>query len=320
MHIGDRVRLISDKQEGIIKRFINDKIAEITTSDGFDIPVLKQDLAVVNREESVFFTDEETQKETFEKETGAKLLSENGLFLAFQILDQNDLMFMLINNTDFECPFAVSENKANSRYGICSGHLKSRESVNISKLELNKIDTWPEFEVALLFARKGEHKIMPPFLKTYKFRSKRFFKSPLKIPVLNKEGYYFQIDRTDSDIDAEMLKDHLSENIENSIQKDTHRVDSVLSKEIDLHFEKLLPEAPEMSTGEILSFQLEHFEKILDRAIYLGMDEIIFIHGVGSGKLQLEIHKSLSKNKQIKYYKDAQKEKFGYGATLVRIK
>jgi dsDNA-specific endonuclease/ATPase MutS2 len=50
------------------------------------------------------------------------------------------------------------------------------------------------------------------------------------------------------------------------------------------------------------------------------MDEIIFIHGVGNGVLRTEIHKRLSKNKQVEYFKDAMKEKFGYGATLVKIK
>jgi dsDNA-specific endonuclease/ATPase MutS2 len=50
------------------------------------------------------------------------------------------------------------------------------------------------------------------------------------------------------------------------------------------------------------------------------MDEIIFIHGVGNGTLRNELHKRLSGHKNVKYYEDAQKEKFGYGATKVKIK
>jgi dsDNA-specific endonuclease/ATPase MutS2 len=50
------------------------------------------------------------------------------------------------------------------------------------------------------------------------------------------------------------------------------------------------------------------------------MDEIIFIHGVGNGVLRNAIHKRLSGNKNVQYFEDAQKEKFGYGATKVRIK
>ncbi len=50
------------------------------------------------------------------------------------------------------------------------------------------------------------------------------------------------------------------------------------------------------------------------------MDEITFVHGVGSGTLRREIQKRLSGMKSILYFQDAQREKFGYGATLVRLK
>lgn len=58
----------------------------------------------------------------------------------------------------------------------------------------------------------------------------------------------------------------------------------------------------------------------MDQAILAGLDEIIFVHGVGNGTLKTKIHKILSDSNSIKFYKDARKEKFGYGATLVQIK
>ncbi len=50
------------------------------------------------------------------------------------------------------------------------------------------------------------------------------------------------------------------------------------------------------------------------------MEEIVFIHGVGSGTLKYEMQKRISKHPHIAYYKDAQKSKFGYGATYLKIK
>ena len=38
------------------------------------------------------------------------------------------------------------------------------------------------------------------------------------------------------------------------------------------------------------------------------------------GWLRKEIHRQLSRNKDIKFFEDARKEKFGFGATLVRLK
>jgi dsDNA-specific endonuclease/ATPase MutS2 len=63
----------------------------------------------------------------------------------------------------------------------------------------------------------------------------------------------------------------------------------------------------------MLDLQLKTFEDNLDRAIATDMDEITFIHGIGSGALRNAIHKKLSKMNNIQYFKDAMREKFGYG-------
>ncbi len=322
MNIGDRVRMLRESQEGIVTKLIDDKIVEIQIEDGFTIQVLKQELALVNREESEYFNtgrEYHSNSGTSQKEESKKAaIAETGLFMAFEIEDKNDLKLYLINNTDYNCPFSVSENRETKRRGIESGHLFSKSYVEITQLKLDEIEGWPEFEFTILFSRKGEHKIIPPFLKSYKFRSKRFFKEPVSLPLLGSQGYYFQIDQDNSDIDTEMLKEHLAENFgkNNPGKGEIERP----SNEIDLHFEELWPNAPDMGNAEILKFQLDHFEKMLDNAIYSGMNEITFIHGVGNGKLRMEMHRILSKHKNIKSFKDAQKEKFGYGATLVRIK
>ncbi|RUA33472.1 MAG: DNA mismatch repair protein MutS, partial [Bacteroidetes bacterium] len=69
-----------------------------------------------------------------------------------------------------------------------------------------------------------------------------------------------------------------------------------------------------------LKIQLAKFEEKLNEAFMAGLDEIIFIHGVGNGVLRNNIHKQLSQHQNIQFFKDAHKEKFGYGATLVKIK
>jgi dsDNA-specific endonuclease/ATPase MutS2 len=70
----------------------------------------------------------------------------------------------------------------------------------------------------------------------------------------------------------------------------------------------------------MLTTQLECFEKNLENAIAGNLAEITFIHGLGNGVLREEIHRRLSKHSGVEFFKDARKEKFGYGATLVRLK
>ena len=90
---------------------------------------------------------------------------------------------------------------------------------------------------------------------------------------------------------------------------------------IDLHVEALLPKGQgNRSNAELLELQLTTFEKSLEDAIATGMNEITFIHGVGSGTLRTEIHRRLGRHPHIRFFEDAQKQKFGYGATKVSIK
>ena len=91
--------------------------------------------------------------------------------------------------------------------------------------------------------------------------------------------------------------------------------------EVDLHLEALRPDSTEeLSNTAILRLQLDAFEDALSRALATNMHEIVFIHGMGNGVLRKEIHRQLSRNKDIKFFEDARKEKFGFGATLVRLK
>lgn len=317
MNIGDRVRLIKGSEEGVVTKLLGNNMVEVEIEDGFGIPVLIQDLARVYSEESSYF---ETKRLKPDKEERPKVTAEKGLFMAFEALEDNKLRLILINNTDFDCPFSVSEKESGIRIGIEAGCLRPKSHTEIKMLSLESIEKWPEFEFTILFSRKGQYKFQPPFIKSYKFKSKRFFKSPVPIPMLSRQGYYFQIDQEASELDFEIVQNAIAENREKVVGALGAEDKLPKQMEVDLHWEELWPDAPAMSNADILDYQLKHFEKTLDEAIYKGCEEITFIHGVGQGKLRMEMHRMLSRNNQIRSFKDAQKEKFGYGATLVRIK
>jgi dsDNA-specific endonuclease/ATPase MutS2 len=127
----------------------------------------------------------------------------------------------------------------------------------------------------------------------------------------------FQVDVKATPVDLQKLQDKLAES---PAQPETYALE-VPGHEVDLHIEKLTDrDVGTMSNSEILKIQLQAFQDNLDRALAANMHEIVFIHGTGNGVLRQEIHKILSRNKLIRFYEDARKEKFGYGATLVRLK
>ena len=92
------------------------------------------------------------------------------------------------------------------------------------------------------------------------------------------------------------------------------------AQEIDLHIEMLRDDHQFLAQSEIINIQLAYFQQMLDAAIVNQMSKIVFIHGVGNGTLRHHIHKVISKHPQVRTFMDAQKEKFGFGATEVVFK
>lgn len=94
---------------------------------------------------------------------------------------------------------------------------------------------------------------------------------------------------------------------------------SLSLKIVDLHIEKLTNDASIVAKGNMLHFQLNHFEKIMDEAASGKYERIIFIHGIGNGILRNEILYRLKNYPDI-LYSDADVAQFGFGATEVIFK
>jgi hypothetical protein len=59
MNIGDRVRLLRGREEGIIVGFGSNNLVEVEIEDGFRIPALRSEVVVVAAEEAQRFRREE---------------------------------------------------------------------------------------------------------------------------------------------------------------------------------------------------------------------------------------------------------------------
>lgn len=75
-----------------------------------------------------------------------------------------------------------------------------------------------------------------------------------------------------------------------------------------------------LSNSEIIDIQLSRFTTALDGGILSGTRRMVFIHGVGNGKLKYEIGKTLDRKYPKLKYQDASFKEYGYGATMVILK
>jgi Smr domain len=133
---------------------------------------------------------------------------------------------------------------------------------------------------------------------------------------LDKEAYLFLLDEKPIEINAAQIKEKMFEtNIKPSLNISINPNSS-----IDLHIENLSKTFWRLSNAEILALQLKSFAEFMDQAISSGLDEVIIIHGVGEGTLKNAIHQQLLVHQNVGSFIKASEQKYGDGATLVRIK
>jgi DNA-nicking Smr family endonuclease len=328
MNIGDKVRLLHSKEQGVITKFLSNNRVEVEIEDGFQIPLKINEIALVSHEETQRFGKEE--KDIILSKT-MPAQSHKGIFAGFLPLNQERYALYLINNTDLDLPFVANEENDGQTQGIACNILKARQNIKIKELNFSEMNQWGIFSFQFLYFSYQKMNIKNPFVHKIRFRSNTFLNHKGTLPILQKEGFVFQLDKDlveeseqnnenlISKIDAQKIKEEMLKPKTTDFVP-LSRIIKRPSKEVDLHIEILTDKYNQMNSAEMLAIQLEVFEKNLENAIATAMHEIIFIHGVGNGTLRQEIHKRLSKNKNIKFYQDAKKEKFGYGATLVAFK
>lgn len=318
MNVGDKVRMMRGTEEGIVTRIVDNKLIEIEIEDGFQIPVLKSEVVVVAAEETDFFEKQEAQKKAEPELPARAAKTEAGIFLAFKPLNDRVMAAYLINNSGFSLPYALYEERKGAFSGVRSGLLGDQKFDKISEYQTREFDRWPVFVLqAIRFSDLDRQDLLPPLQKRLSLKASNFFRNKRMNTQLGAEAHTFRLDtEKNSPISAEALKQAIEEKQSPTVTYAPQQAASV----VDLHAEKLGNAIAGLPQNEILQEQLNAFEQALDAAIANGLAEVTFIHGVGNGTLRHAIHKHLSKRPDILNFKDARKEKFGYGATLVRLK
>lgn len=310
--LGEFVRFVDENREGYITRIIDEQLVGVTGEDDFEIPVAVNNLARVHGHKS----NEGILSDDAAINIAVSEFISKGIFIAV-VPDLNKgsiAHFYIVNNTSFELLFAMNSEKSEVFKGEFSGIILPQSAIKIYSAALPDLDLWPKFHFKGLTYTRQNVKPVDPINSVIKFRAKDFSGTKKTIGSLNLQGWQLQLDETEIKIDAEKLKESFFKPAEEKKSIDRP------SKEVDLHIEKLRDDHAFLSKSEILDIQLQAFQRNLDAAIAHKFSDIIFIHGLGNGTLKNHIHKTVSKHPQVKTFKDAFKEKFGYGATEVIFK
>ena len=276
-----------------------------------------------------------------------------GLYLALVHQAPELLALHLLNNTEAEVVFTYGEERQGKYRALAADKLRAKAaSAPLAHLHLKDFEQWPAVVFQLLSFKLNADTAYDLLTKRQSFKASTFYTSRRPAPVIGKEAYLFQLDERPAPAlsperlaqaeaaleaaasPAPVLDAQRAATLQQALAGDKPApVPAAIAPpkpaaalvapphEFDLHIEALRPEGAEgLSNTAMLRLQLDAFEDALSRALATNMHEIIFIHGAGNGTLRKEIHRQLSRNKDIKFFEEAQKEKFGYGATLVRLK
>jgi Smr domain/Domain of unknown function (DUF2027) len=322
MNIGDKVRLLRGKEEGVITRFLHGNIVEIEIEEGFCIPAQRSEVVVVAEAEAAYLRMQQgpvSIHQTSKQKVAEGPIANAGLYMVFVPLNDREVTQYVVNNTDWSISFVLYQGAEPHFQGLKAATLPPRSTEKIQNLLSKEFETWGIFSFQALYLRPAFLAERLPLVKKLRIKAESYYKSKQKAPLLEKDAFVFQLDdvNTAKPISPQALAEKM---MTSSATVAKSELPVKPSSSVDLHIEKLSRNSLAMSNRQMLDLQISTFEQQLEAAIVNGLDYITFIHGIGNGILRDELHKRLSKHKNVKFFEDAQKEKFGYGATKVAIK
>jgi hypothetical protein len=180
----------------------------------------------------------------------------------------------------------------------------------------------PKFDIE--FSLVHENKKKAPYYETsLKLKGKQLFKRIEELQSKNEASFSYELFNSYPDKVEEEKVDLSRLGNAGFRVYDASRVRENLAPSrsvVDLHIEKLTDNWKYLSNFDILSMQLNAFEKYYELAVAHRQPELVVIHGVGEGRLRDEIHERLRLKHDVKSFVNQFHHSYGYGATEIYFK
>lgn len=345
LKVGDKIRFLNSIGGGMVKGFVNKQVVIIEDEHGFDVPVLVSECVVIEptaqdkpveihqkteKENLVVSTDESAEIE--ETSHGDKITT----CLVFLPVDEKK-----ISSTTFECYFVNDSNyylffnymnrENNIWHSRHNGIIEPNTQIFIEEFDktiLNEIEQVCIQFVA--FKHDKAYSFKNPVSVEMRIDTVKFYKlhSFTTNDYFDENALVYYITRNDVS-ENELLVS--ASNIQRAIQEKEIENKRPQRKriakkeknpiiEVDLHINELLDTTAGMSPGDILEYQLQKFNEVMQANIKRKGQKIVFIHGKGDGILKNELMKNLKSKYKTCYFQDASFREYGFGATMVTVK
>jgi Domain of unknown function (DUF2027)/Smr domain len=337
--IGDKVKFLNDEGGGIVASLVDRKTALITTKDGFDIPYLINELLIIETKKEttpdvMSFSIKSEKEEEPEVENiveSNEPIEDDEICLALTLKARSsEITAHLINSSSYHIYYTISNLKEGEDLIFSHGLLEPDTKIRLGKLIPDNLNELIKLNAGILFFGTSFYTGIKPKQVHLKIDSNEIFNGKMLT-----ENDYFEEDAAilplysftkepEQSFENKIVTGDLKEILEQRMntpdpKPSKQKIDIPDNKpeEVDLHIESITDNFSGLSNGEIVEIQLARFKTALDTAIIHKSRKIVFIHGVGNGKLKLEIRRSLDRDYPLLKYQDASFQEYGYGATMV---
>ena len=346
---GDRVKFLNDIGGGIITR-IDNKTIYIENEDGFEVPTIASQLLLeAPQSESTPFTSLPLQANDVAGKTDVTPVEvvrdyidlagnpdESNIDTSVHILlawilrkktVKTVLDLYLVNNCGYHTMYVSAMISEGAYRGIQAGMLESNATIHLTQVSGEDLKHIDSIRIEILFFKKGAYLPQEPMryelkidefyvMDAVNYVANEYFDEKALIYHISDEYLMTEIESVAQEVQMQFEKqkmqiDHPPEQVKREPEKDT--------EEVDLHIEQLVDNPKTLTPAEMLDIQMSHFKNALEEAIRNRLKRIILIHGVGNGRLRLEIHRALDQKYPKLRYQDASFKEYGFGATMVII-
>lgn len=327
LRIGDKVRFLNEKGEGVVTRFKDKNYAFVEMPDGFEIPYIIKELVPIHTE---LIINSEADNLGLNPESGVA----DAVYFVIEPDHEmpilvNDYNIYLFNSSSYNLMFAYSIKDEAYFQTLKHGEVGAYQKILLKQVKINFFKEYSYQKIECILFKNTHYRAQIPIAETVFVNPENLNRTQLiKHHEFKRPVYAFMI--KDEFIVAQNIEQELSAEDINKLKNIKEFKSSVksskshkeqqkkLEKEIDLHIEELVDNLSGLSNHEMLSIQLEKVEKELDFAMANGIKKIVFIHGVGNGRLKMEIQKMLKSTRGVTF-QDASYKDYGFGATQVNI-
>ncbi|RYY70835.1 MAG: hypothetical protein EOO13_05220 [Chitinophagaceae bacterium] len=332
--IGDKIIVLHSDEEGKVIDIINEKMVMIEVRgvkfpaymDQIDFPYFKMFT------EKKLVPKKKIHIEDIRKEkTAARKKVKDGVFISFVPVFDKDvfdddlvdkLKVYLINHNEEAYTFDYNLYFGGEHNFQLKSAIDGLADFYLHDIDFDDMSDSPRFDV--IFSLQNEQKKKAPYFETnLKPKGKQLFKKIEELQKNNEASFSYELFTTYPDrIDEEKVDLSRLGNAGFRVYdaKEVRRNLPPARSVVDLHIEKLTDSWKHLSNFEILTMQLNEFEKYYDLAVAHRQKEFIVIHGVGEGKLREEIHELLKYRDEVKSFVNQYHHAYGYGATEIFFK